>query len=183
MSTRIRALPIVLALLPVALSAPCLAERQDREKPAQLEADKVTVDDRNRVHTFEGNVRLAQGSLLIQADKIVVTQDGEGFHKGVATGHPARFRQKREARHDQVEGEAERIEHDSRSERTRMYKQAVLKVGDDEVRGQFIDYDATTEQYLVTGSPGGTAAAGGDTRVRAVIQPRNKATPAPASSR
>lgn len=158
------------------------AERADRNKPVNLEADRVTVDDIKRVHVFEGNVLLSQGTLSIKSAKLVVTQDAEGFQKGVASGGAdglARFRQKREGKDEYVEGEAERIEYDSRSEKSEFFTRAYVKSGVDEVRGNYIQYDGITEQYLVTAVPGakpGTPAG----RVTAIIQPKSvkNATPA-----
>jgi len=92
-----------LALLAfLALAAPLLhAEKADRSKPVNIEADRVTVDDKNKIHIFEGHVVLTQGTLTIRSDKLVVSQDMEGYQRGIATGGEgglARFRQKREGR-------------------------------------------------------------------------------------
>lgn len=155
------------------------AEKADAEKPLNIEADRVSVDDVNKVQTFEGNVQMTKGTLIIRAERIVITQDDAGFQRGVATGSGnvlARFRQKREAVDEYVEGEAERIEHDARIEKTEFFNRARVKSGQDEVRGQFISYDARNEQYVVTSGPDGTRAKPGSSeRVRAVIQPKNKA--------
>ncbi len=166
------------ALGAILLAATAHAEKADRDKPVNIEADKVTVDDVKKVQVFEGNVVLVKGTLIIRAARIVVSQDGEGYQKGVATGTdtvPPRFRQKREGVEDFVEGEGERIEHDARLEKTEFYNRAWVKSGLDEVRGQFISYDAKTENYFVTSGPNGTRAKpGSGERVRAVIQPKNK---------
>lgn len=156
------------------LCGPALAERADRDKPVNLEADRVTVDDVNKVHIFEGHVTLSQGTLTIRGDKLVVTQDISGFQSGVATGNLAHFRVKREGRDEYVEGVAERIEHDARTEMTRFFNRAHVRSGLDEVRGQFIQYDGQAENYVVTSGAGGTVKPGADNRVRAVIQPKNK---------
>lgn len=151
------------------------AERADRDKPVHLEADRVTVDDIKRVHVFEGNVILRQGTLLIRTNKLVVTQDAEGFQKGVATGGAdglARFRQKREGKDEYVEGEGERIEYDARTEKAEFFVRAYVKSGRDEVRGNFISYDGLTEKYLVTAAPGASPDVPGG-RVTAVIQPKS----------
>ena len=69
---------------------------------------------------FEGNVILTQGTLVIRTAKLVVTQDAEGFQKGVASGGAdglARFRQKREGKDEYIDGEAERIEYDRAAKR------------------------------------------------------------------
>ncbi|MBC9073557.1 lipopolysaccharide transport periplasmic protein LptA [Thauera sp. CAU 1555] len=165
-----------------AATSPALAERADREQPVNIEADHVTVDDRNKTHVFEGKVVLSQGTLQIRGDRLVVTQGADGFQTGVATGTDGRlatFRQRREGTNDYVEGEAERIEYDSRTERAKLFVRAYVKSGGDEVRGNYIEYDALSENYVVTTAPGsGGQASGG--RVRAVIQPKGSAAPAEA---
>lgn len=164
-------------------TSPAWAEKADAEKPVNIEADRVSVDDVNKVQTFEGNVQMTKGTLIIRAERIVITQDDAGFQRGVAFGSGnvlARFRQKREAADEYVEGEAERIEHDARIEKTEFFNRARVKSGQDEVRGQFISYDARNEQYVVTSGPDGSRAKpGSNERVRAVIQPKNKKDDAP----
>lgn len=177
-------LPLPLFVLNLALaltlvSSPALAERADRNKPVDIEADRMSVDDRNKVHVFEGSVVLTQGSLVIHSDKLVVSQDAAGFQSGVATGTGTRlasFRQKREGG-GQVEGEAERIEYDSRNEQARLFRRARVASNGDEVRGNYIEYDALTENYLAAQAPGDTPAAPGSGRVRAVIQPKGDNRP------
>ncbi|MEY3202467.1 MAG: Lipopolysaccharide export system protein LptA [Pseudomonadota bacterium] len=168
----------LISALIIFCAGPAHAENADRNQPINLEADKVSVDERNRLHIFEGNVTLTQGTMVIRANKIVVTQDAEGFQKGVATGGPdglARFKRKREGRNDFVEGEAERIEHDTRSEISQFFNRAYVKSGQDEVRGQYVSYNNRTENYTVTGGEQ-KGAATPPTRVRAVIMPKNTET-------
>jgi lipopolysaccharide export system protein LptA len=161
------------------------AEKADRDKPVNIDADRVSVDDVKRTQIFEGNVQLAKGTLVIRAERIVVQQDDDGYQRGVASGGTTlpNFRQKREGMDEYIEGEAERIEHDAKGEKTEFFGRARVKSGLDEVRGQFISYDARTEQYVVTSGPNGTRAPSGSReRVRAVIQPRNKDAAAPAAN-
>lgn len=154
------------------------AEKADRDKPVNIEADRVAVDDVRKLQVFEGNVVLVKGTLVIRAARIVVAQDAEGYQKGVATGTDTvlpRFRQKREGVDEYMEGEAERIEHDAHSEKTEFFNRAWVRSGLDEVRGQYIAYDGKNEHYVVTSGPHGTRAApGSGERVRAVIQPKDK---------
>jgi lipopolysaccharide export system protein LptA len=135
----------------VALTAPLAhAERADRSKPVNIAADRVTVDDKNKIHIFEGKVVLTQGTLTIRSDKLVVSQDAEGYQRGVATGGEgglARFRQKREGKNEWVEGEGERIEHDARSELSQFFQRAKVRSGADEVRGQYIQFNGLSETY------------------------------------
>lgn len=169
---------LTIALLAAALAlTPALAqaERADRNQPVHIEADRVSVDDRTRTHVFEGRVVLTQGSLMIRGDRLVVTQGADGFQTGIATGSGnqlASFRQKREGSSDFIEGQAERIEYDTRTERAKLFNRAHVKAGGNEVRGDYIEYDALTEKYLASSQPSGTA---GNGRVRAVIQPKSQA--------
>lgn len=152
-----------------------LAEKADRDKPVNVEADRVSVDDVKKQQIFEGNVQLVKGTLVIRAERIVVHQDEDGYQRGVAGGGTtlANFRQKREGLDEYIDGEAERIEHDAKAEKTEFFGRARVRSGLDEVRGQFISYDARSEQYVVTSGPNGTRAPSGSReRVRAVIQPR-----------
>lgn len=158
-------------------AVPALAEKADRDKPVNLEADRITVDEAKQTQVFEGNVVLTQGTLTIRTDRMVVSQDSNGYQKGTATGGPdglARFRQKREGRSDYVEGEAERIDHDAKTEKSEFRVRAYVKSGQDEVRGPFIAFDSKSETYVVSGTPG-VAPGKPQERVRAVIQPRKEA--------
>lgn len=176
--------PVLALFALLTLVAPLAhAEKADREKPINLEADSISMDDINKVQVLEGNVILTQGTMQILTSKLVVTQDIDGFQKGVATGGAnglARFKQKREGRDEYIEGEAERIVHDARSEKTEFFVRGWVKSGQDEVKGHYISYDALTEQYLVHNGAGDTKTAKGaaQARVRAIIQPKGKNAPA-----
>jgi len=160
-------------------AGPALAEKADREKPINLEADRVTVDDIKQISTFEGNVVLTQGTLIIRGDRMEVRQDNQGFKEGVTWGKLAYFRQKRDGYDEYIEGWAERIEYDSRADKMQMFNRASMKKGGDEVRGNYISYDARTEFFQVIGGGAKAAAAEkSDGRVRAVIQPKPKDKPA-----
>lgn len=163
----------------VAVSPPALAERADREKPIHLEADRLSLDDLNKVQTLEGNAVLIQGTTELRTARLVVTQDADGFQKATASGGAnglARFRQKRDGVDEYVEGEAERIEYDARSDTTQFFNRAWVRSGQDEVRGRYISYDAINEKFLVTTGAGTTKTASGEAqaRVRAIIQPKAK---------
>lgn len=179
-----RLLSLLVTSLVLLIPMQARAERADRDKPINIEADRMTVDDRNKVQVFEGRVKLVQGTLVITASKVVVTQDEDGYQKGVATGGEgglARFRQKREGRDEYIDGEGERIEYYSRTDKAQLFQRAYMKSGKDEVRGQYIEYDGYTEKYLVTNGPNASVVQGGE-RVRAVIQPKGSAS-APATAK
>lgn len=177
MSRRLRAALAVTLMFSAFAAGTARAEKADREKPINIEADRVTVDDAKQIATFIGRVVLTQGTLVIRGDRMEVRQDDQGFKHGTTWGALAYFKQKRDGYDEYIEGWAERIEYDSRADKMEMFNRALMKKGSDEVRGHYISYNANTEFFQVTG--GGTkAAAGSDGRVHAVIQPKPKDKPA-----
>ena len=162
-------------------TATASAERADRDKPVNIESDSLIADEAKKVATFDGKVVLTQGSLVIRADRIVVQQDNDGFQRGVATGNPARFRHKREGLGEYIDGEALRIEYDTGADRVEFFKGARLRrdSGDD-IRGDYISYDARTERFTVKAS-NDASGSGREGRVRATIMPKKPAPQTPAS--
>lgn len=179
---------VLAATLFAALPGLVHAERADRDKPVNIESDRVTVDDQNKVNIFEGKVVLTQGTLVLRSNKLVVTQDAAGFQRGIASGGPnglAHFRQKREGSDEYTDGEADRIEHDNKLEQTELFGHAWVRSGKDDVRGEYIFVDGKTGNYSATSGPNGTSAAATGGRVRAIIQPKGKSaakSPAPSPS-
>jgi lipopolysaccharide export system protein LptA len=176
-SKRVRRVAVAAAIVAAVLAGPVLAERADRDKPINIEADRVTVDDAKQIATFEGNVRLTQGSLTIRADKVVVRQDQSGFDHATAWGAPANFRQKRDNSDEYIEGWGERMEYDGRNEQLELFNQARVRRGQDEVRGNYISYNSVTEFFQARSAKSSGGGASGDSRVRAVIQPKPKEPP------
>lgn len=158
---------------------PAGAEKADKEKPINLEADRVSIDDAKKVSVFEGNVVLTQGTLVIRADRMVVREDAQGFNHGTAYGNPVKFRQKRDGVDEYIEGEALRVEYDGRVEKLQLFNRAHLKRGADEVRGSYISYDQPTEVFNAVGSLDDGSGKPAPGRVRAIIQPKTKDKPQP----
>lgn len=152
------------------------AERGDRDKPMKMDADQVTVDDINQTSTFEGNVQMHQGTLLIEARKIVVTQDKSGFSQVNASGLPAHFRQKRDGLNEYAEGFGERIEYDSKMEIANIYGQARVKRNGDDVQGEHIIYNTKSGVFQVFGVDEKNPGTSKPGRVTIVIQPKEAAS-------
>jgi lipopolysaccharide export system protein LptA len=165
----------LIALIPC---APASAEKADKDKPTNIEADRMSSDDARRMSIFEGNVVLTNGTMVVRADRIVVRQDADGFQFATAYGKPVQFRQKGDAKGGKdgiwTEGEALRIEVDSRNERVELFERARVTRGDDVVNGEYIFVDQRTEFFSVSAAKGAAPASPGG-RVKAVIQPKTKA--------
>ncbi len=171
----LRLFPHVLALL-VMLLSPCVhAELADRDKPVNIEADRLSIDDKKKESVFEGNVTMTQGTLTLRADRVFVRQDAEGFNHAIAFGRPATFKQKREGTDEYIEGFAERMEYDGKQDKVQLFTNAHVKKGIDEVKGDYISYDAVTEYYqVIGGGPSAATTTNPQGRVRAVIQPKRR---------
>jgi lipopolysaccharide export system protein LptA len=159
------------AFLLLILATPALAEKADRDKPTQVEANKMTADDVRRLNVFEGDVVVTKGTIRLTADRLVVRQDAEGFQLATATGKPARFRQRQDAKPGEkegiwVEGEALRIELDDRNQKIELFDKARVNRGGDEVAGDYIFVDQRSDFYQVSSGKGGEKQG----RVKAIIQ-------------
>lgn len=170
---------IILSLSLLGFSGRVMAEAADRDKPIDLEADTVKVDDSKQISTYSGNVILTQGTLVIHADKLIVREDSEGFQHSTSLGNPTTFKQKMEGKNEYMQGSAQRIEYDGRMDKVQLYTKAWVKRGEDIVHGEYIMYDANAEYAEVIGGgpPSSPGATGG--RVRAIIQPKGKKPVAP----
>lgn len=157
------------------------AEKADRDKPIDLEADTVTVNDAKKISTYTGNVILTQGTLVIHGDKLIIREDKDGFQHSTSTGNPTTFKQKLEGKDSYMQGSGQRIEYDARADKVQLYTKAWVKRGDDIVNGDYIMYDANAEYAeVLSGGPQSATPGTPHGRVRAVIQPKNKPGVSPA---
>ena len=161
------------------------AERADRDKPLNIEADNLRHDELKQISVFTGKVVATKGSIIMRGNRLEVRQDPEGYQHAVLTaddGNRAFFRQKREGLNEFMEGEAQSIEYDGRADQVRFNQRAELRrlrgtVVSDEIVGQAINNNLT-EVFTVDGRTEGskTASAPGvkpdGSRVRAVLSPR-----------
>jgi lipopolysaccharide export system protein LptA len=175
-----------LALSLAFAAAPALAEKADRNKPMNVEADALKYDDLKQTSVFTGKVVVTKGTILIRGARIDVRQDPDGYQYGVVTAEPGKlafYRQKRDGIDEFIEGEGETIEYDGKADRVKFIKRAEMRrirggTLADEVVGSLITYDNSTDVFTVDGGPTSPAAGG---RVRAVLTPKPGAS-APAAS-
>lgn len=162
------------------------AEKADRNKPMNIEADALRYDDLRQTSLFTGNVVITKGSMVIRGVRVEVKQDPDGAQYGLATAAPgqlAYFRQKREGLDETIEGEAETIEYNGRSDSVKFSKRAVLRRyrGStllDETSGNVINYDNTNDVFTVNGGLANASSGNPTGRIRATLTPKS-AAPAP----
>lgn len=174
-------------LLTLAAVMPAQAERADRERPLQIEADQLQHDETRQITVIQGRVTATKGTLVLRGERMEVRQDPQGRQSAVlsaAAGQQVFFRQKREGLDEFVEGQAERADYDSAREVLTLTGRALLRTvrADasvvNQVEGQVIVFNSSTETYTVDGRADGRS---GPSRVRATISPRAAPAAAPAS--
>ena len=183
---------IALAFALAALAPLVQAEKADRTKPMNIEADAMRYDDLKQTSVFTGNVVVTKGTIIIRGARIDVRQDPEGYQYGVVTAAPGKlayYKQKRDAGTDEwIEGESEVIEYDSRADNVKFIRRAVMRrlygaKVNDESSGPLIVYDQSNDTFSVNGSslpPNAGVATQPGGRVRAILTPKSAAA-APAA--
>ncbi len=170
-----------LALSSALVCAPATAEKADSDKPTQIDAQRGQYNDLKQTGSYEGNVVLVKGTLRIEGARLDFRKDPQGYEYAVIVGErdqPATFRQRRDSTQpgieEYVQGQALRIEYDSRAETMKLIGQATWRRLEneqlrDEINGSQILYDSRNATYEAAGD--GKNAQG---RVRTVIAPRRE---------
>ncbi len=192
---RKRLLPLLLLSALACLVGTAHAERADRNKPMNIEADALRHDELKQTSVFTGRVVMTKGTIVLRGARLDVRQDPEGYQYGTVTAEPGQrafFRQKRDSQPGQpdefVEGEGEVIEYDGRADVVKFIRRGELRryrgsVLSDEITGAVIVYNNLTDVFTVDGQktqPGAPAQADKGGRVRAVLAPKESASGAPA---
>jgi lipopolysaccharide export system protein LptA len=171
-------LAFLLAFVPVAASA----EKVDKDKPLNIEADNLVRDELQQVSIFTGRAILTKGSMVMRGGRIEIREDPDGYQYGVIfPDGPKRafYRQKREG-DEYLEGEGLRVEYDGKHDRVKLIDNAEVRryrgvVMSDHMTGKLIIYNNLTDLLYIDGQrteEGGKPLSNG--RVRAVLAPRSK---------
>ena len=164
-----------------ALSLSAQAEKADRDKPMQIEADSMRHDEARQLTQFIGKVQATKGTLVLRAARMEVQQDAKGRQVARLWAAPTErvfFRQKREGVNEFTEGEAEQVTYDNQADTITLSQGAEVRIlrGNqvaDQLNGHTIVFNNTSEVMTVDGQ----AANGQGQRVRAILTPRNASAP------
>ncbi|WP_028023127.1 lipopolysaccharide transport periplasmic protein LptA [Enterovibrio calviensis] len=156
------------AILLMLVSSNALALSTDAEQPIYIDSDSQNLDMTTNTVIFTGNVYLRQGSIRLNADKVVVTRPSgeEGAEIIDAYGKPATFEQTMDDG-KKINGEAFDLRYETIKSFLTMTNKAVLtQEGGNQVEGQKITYNIE-KQLLVAESDESS-------RVTTVLQPQTK---------
>lgn len=157
--------PLNLSLLALILAAPqALALKSDTQQPVYINSDTQQVDMKSNQVIFNGDVSLKQGSINIDADKIVVTRDPktETINKIQAFGKPAKFSQLMDDGKT-ISAQAIELDYSISTDELTMKGQAQLAQEGNTIKGSTIRYQIG-QQKLVADSDK-------NERVTTILQP------------
>jgi lipopolysaccharide export system protein LptA len=144
---------------------------EDTRQPIQVQADSVEVDDKRGQSVYRGNVRLTQGSIVLQADVLTVHHPGRHLEKAIAEGKPARYRQLMDQKPQELRAEAPRMEYSANQEQLVLSGGARVWQGGNEFSGAVIEYDVRGDIVRAHGGKGTNG------RVEVIIQPHESSKP------
>lgn len=150
-------------LMLVSLSAAALKE--DTNQPINIVSNNQSLDMEHNVVTFLDNVVITQGSILIKANKVVITRPPEGSNQKEtveAFGSPVTFHQLLDDGKP-VDGKANKVHYDLGKEFLTLTGNAELKQLDSKINGDVITYDVKKQQL--------NASSAANSRVKTVLIP------------
>lgn len=151
-------------LLQASLPFTAQALEEDVNKPIEVEADSVEIDEGSGKSIYKGNVILTQGSIRLAADRITVIQHEKKSDQIIAVGSPAVLTQKSANGKKPVKGRSTRMEYSVNSDILFLIGDATLTQDQDTFKSDRIAYDR--KRSLIKG---GTSAEGKQ-RVRVTIK-------------
>jgi len=156
-------------LLLLQLPSPVLALSSDREQPIYIESDRLDIDEVSGISTYQGNVHYIQGSIIMDADIMVVhSRDGQ-LHKFEAFGDPAHYQQKLDDKDGDLDAKAKAMEYVASTEKLILRDNVHVVKGKNVFTGNIIEY--STKDEIVSARKAET----GEERVKVIIQPRKQA--------
>ena len=172
-------LNLVLASTLLAASIPAFALTGDTDQPIHIESDQQSLDMQGNVVTFTGNVVVTQGTIKINADKVVVTRPGgeEGKEVIDGFGKPATFYQMQDSGKP-VQGHASQLHYELQNDFVVLTGDAFLEQLDSNIKGDKITY-LVKEQKMQAFSEKGKRVT--TVLVPTQLQDKGK-TPAPAAA-
>jgi lipopolysaccharide export system protein LptA len=113
---------------------------EDRDQPIEITADRALRDDTRGYTVYNGDVRLTQGSLVIEADRITLFHNSGSADRVVAEGQPARMQQVQNPGEEPMKARALRIIYLVEAERVQLRQQARVEQDGATLEGDSIDY-------------------------------------------
>ena len=152
------------------VSGPLWALPDDREQDLEYTADDFEFDENKQTVTISGSVVMEQGSMRIDADKVVIYNQDDKVTKIIATGNPARYQQLPAINQEPIRAKANRLEYQVEQETIHLIDNASLVQQGTSLTGSRIDYDV---RKSVVKASSDSNSSGKKKRVKMVIPPKS----------
>jgi len=152
------------------------AEKADRKEKITINAIDGDADHGKGFYRLEKSVVITQGTLRLTADKGTAKTTADDNYNSTLTGAPVCFRQRTD-NGDWAQGVSDRVDYDSAKGIVELFGNAILFVGEDETRANYIVYNTQAGTYEARDAKNRATPGKG---VTFVLQPREKLD-APAS--
>jgi len=154
-----------------------IALEEDRSQPIEVSANQATLDDKQSLAVYEGNVVLTQGTLIIKADKLTIKAAINGqVDEVIATGELAEFTQTPEPNKDPIVAKAEHITYSVAQEKIVLTRSASVVQNKNLFQGNIITYDIKQQKLRASG-PSETKTEGQTPgRVKMILPPPSTTT-------
>ena len=156
---------LLLLLLPLQLAA----LDSNGDQPIEVEADRLEVREQESISIYEGKVKLVQGSLVINSDRLVIHfNEANELTLMEMTGTPARFRLL-DSEQREMQGQAEQIDYTESKSLLELRRSARFSHAGDTIESDLIRVN-TENNNIEAGSTQS------EKRVKMLIKPKQNAS-------
>lgn len=158
-----------LASLLLLLPGMLLAQDLPRQ-PISVVADRLEMSSETGRSTYEGNVEMRQGDMLLRADSLQLHSSGTTLQVAIARGKPAHLERPDPETGELLKADAAYIEYRINEGLLEMKEGASLWRGKDKFSGDHIIYELDNRVVRAFGQKNGAE----NGRVRVIIQPNRE---------
>lgn len=158
-------------LLLLAYSPLTMALPEDREKPVQVQSQRMQWNNQQQQATYTGQVEIVQGELLIKAEHLQLRRGEDGALERATASSPGTLAYMRDlprADEPEVEAWAETIDYRPAEERIVLTGNARLIQGQDSFRGHRLTYNLISQDIQAEQAESDSG------RVEVILTPRRR---------
>jgi len=146
-----------------------LALESDRDQPIEIESDRAEFHELDGYTIYSGNVRLSQGSILLEAAEISIYFEGGDVYRLVATGDRAYYEQLPAENEGKVIAQASTIEYLLQDDLINLIQNASLTQDGATLNGALITYDVRNHLLKANNRNNNQESSDNGNRVRVTI--------------
>jgi lipopolysaccharide export system protein LptA len=146
----------------------------DRDQPVHLESDRASLDERQGINIFTGNVHLRQGTRNLRGNRMTIYLEDGSIDRAEIDGSPATFVQRPEGEDTDMHASALRMEYYAADERIVLLGEArVWNEEGRDFRSDRIVYYLGRNSVDAGGSAGPDGADSSGSRVQIILPPKS----------